>query len=178
MHPQPRTPLGTDVDALPDRMRLTIDVIAATALLATSLLAAGRLSAQASSNVDCFRQPRVRGDSAARGPLSADSTRSADPRGADVILLASVSAREVRFQSQPRISVRLCGGFDSVRVVERRNLPERVVPGVTYRDVYVAVEILGHIYADCLRERLAGDRSSPCPSSADSGRAAPRRPSQ
>ena len=74
------------------------------------------------------------------------------------------------------MSVRLCGGFDSVRVVERRNLPERVVPGVTYRDVPVAVEILGHIYADCLREGLASGRSAPCPRAADSVRTAPRRP--
>jgi hypothetical protein len=159
-------------------MRLAFDAIAPLALLTSALLAPLELSAQATSSTDCFAQPRMRSDSAARTPAVADSGRLPDRRGADVILLASVSAREVRFQSQPRISVRLCGGFDSVRVVERRNLPQRVVPGVTYRDVYVAVEILGHIYADCLRERIAGDRTSACPSAADSSRAAPRRPPQ
>lgn len=150
--------------------------MAPVALVASALLAPAELLAQAASTADCFAQPRARGDSTIRARTAADTGRFAD-RGADVILLASVSAREVRFQSQPQISVRLCGGFDSVRVVERRNLPERVVPGVTYRDVYIAVEVLGHIYADCLRERLAGERSNACPSGADTTRAAPRRPS-
>lgn len=160
------------------RMRPTFAAVAPVALVASILLAPGELSAQAASNTDCFSQPRVRSDSASRTRSTADSGRLADRRGADVVLLASVSAREVRFQSQPQISVRLCGGFDSVRVVERRNLPERVVPGVTYRDVYVSVEVLGHIYADCLRERLAGQRSNACPSDADTARVAPRRPPQ
>jgi hypothetical protein len=46
--------------------------------------------------------------------------------------------------------VRLCGGLDSVHVVERRNLPDPVVAGHTYRDVYVAVEIFGRLNADCI----------------------------
>ena len=63
----------------------------------------------------------------------------------------------MRFASQPRIRVRLCGGvLDSVRIVERRNLPDPVQPGVTYRDVYIAVEILGHLNAECLADRITG----------------------
>lgn len=74
-----------------------------------------------------------------------------------IILFASASAREVRFASQPRIQVRLCGGvLDSVRILERRNLPDPVQPGVTYRDVFVAVEILGHLNAECLASRITG----------------------
>jgi hypothetical protein len=173
--PRAITALGMDVETPRGGMRpITAGQIA---LLASALLAPSALSAQAVSDTGCFAQPRVRGDSAARGRSAIDSSRARERgRGADVIVLASVSAREVRFQSQPQISVRLCGGFDSVRVVERRNLPERVVPGVTYRDVHVSVEILGHIYADCLRERLRGERPSACPSSTDSSRAAPGRP--
>lgn len=173
--PRAITASGMDVETPRGRMRLI--TAGQVALLVSAAFAPVALSAQAPSDTGCFAQPRVRGDSAARGPIATDTSRAHERgRGADVILLASVSAREVRFQSQPQISVRLCGGFDSVRVVERRNLPERVVPGVTYRDVYVAVEILGHIYADCLRERLRGERSSACPSSTDSSRAAPGRP--
>ena len=66
------------------------------------------------------------------------------------MLLAAASAREVTFAKQPEIRVRLCGGFDSLRVVERRNLPTPVVAGRTYRDVYVAVEIFGRLNADCI----------------------------
>ena len=110
----------------------------------------------------------------ARDSLPPDSTRStrgsgaALSRGPAIILRATASAREVRFASQPRIRVRLCGGvLDSVRIVERRNLPDPVQPGVTYRDVFIAVEILGHLDAECLASRITGSgaaRADPCAS--------------
>jgi hypothetical protein len=76
-----------------------------------------------------------------------------------LVLRAAVSAREIRFTGQPRVVVRLCGAVgDSVRVLERRNLPSPVVAGTTYRDVYVAVEILGHLDGQCLAARLTGVR--------------------
>jgi hypothetical protein len=162
-------------------MRFTPSELTCAALVASTLLLPVTAVAQAPpESGGCFAQPRAQRDSAppsgARG-AARDTTAGAAARGvADVILFASVSARELRFQSQPRVSVRLCGGFDSVRVVERRNLPERVVPGVTYRDVHVAVEILGHIYADCLREGIVSGRAAACPSSTDTARATPRRP--
>jgi len=85
-------------------------------------------------------------DSAARRPSSRpDTTKSAA-----VILFAAASAREITFAKQPEIRVRLCGGLDSIHVVERRNLPNPVVTGHTYRDVYVAVEIFGRLNADCI----------------------------
>jgi hypothetical protein len=72
---------------------------------------------------------------------------------------ASVSAREVRFAKQPQLRVRLCGGtLDSVRVIERRNLPSPVRVGTTYRDVFIAVEILGHLNASCLGAAIQGQR--------------------
>ena len=86
----------------------------------------------------------------ARGPRAA-----AQGDNAAIVLRASASAREVRFASPPRIRVRLCGALmDSVRVVERRNLPDSVQAGTTYRDVYIAVEILGHLNARCLASRI------------------------
>src|SRR5687768_8174660 len=76
-------------------------------------------------------EPAVRPDtrdtsrSLPRDSMSRDSTQRAQtPRGPasanpSVVLYASASAREVRFGSQPRILVRLCGAVtDSVRVVE------------------------------------------------------------
>src|SRR5881394_3757365 len=89
---------------------------------------------------------------------------------AAVVLFAEASAREVRFAAQPRIVVHLCGAVtDSVHVIERRNLPERVQPGVTYRDVYIAVEIIGHLDAECLARRIgvAPDATGAAPASAD-----------
>lgn len=106
-------------------------------------------------------------DSAARARPSTDSARrtsSSQQLGAapDIILRASVSAREVTFRTQPQVSIRLCGGtLDSVRVVERRNLPTPVVAGTTYRDVYVAIEILGHLTGSCIANGLTGGRAAP-----------------
>src|SRR5215210_5716157 len=97
-------------------------------------------------------------DSAGRGSDTSARAR-ADTAGfgvggartgpADILLLVGVHADEVRFASQPRVRVRLCWGGDTVRVVQRDNLPSPVVPGTTYRNVYIAVELLGRINADC-----------------------------
>lgn len=97
-----------------------------------------------------------------------------------IALLASAEAREVRFAREPRVRVRLCGGLDSVRVVERRNLPRPVVAGQTYRNVYVAVEILGRLDAECLAERLgvrdaAGEARGACAALSVEGGAASTR---
>jgi hypothetical protein len=97
---------------------------------------------------------RIGGDTARRSAVAEPS--QARPT---IILYAEASAREVRFAAQPRIVVRLCGALsDSIRVVERRNLPERVQPGVTYRDVFVAVEIIGRLNAECLAQRITRER--------------------
>jgi len=108
----------------------------------------------------------VRADSTRRDTSAAPRTeRQAASDQATVIIRASASAREVRFASQPRILVRLCGALsDSVHVVERRNLPDPVQPGATYRDVYIAVEIMGHLNAECLSARIT--RTAPRDSAA------------
>ena len=113
----------------------------------------GSLGAQAVSGGAC--PPAAPGVAGPRDSSQAalDSARPAirsDTGAVDIVLLASASVREVRFNRQPEIRVRLCGGLDSVRVVERRNLPDRVVVGQTYRDVHVVVEVLGRVNAACL----------------------------
>src|SRR5688500_4076394 len=52
----------------------------------------------------------------------------------DVVIRASASAAALTFNGQPRASVDLrgCGLRDTVHVVERTNLPNPVVTGVTY----------------------------------------------
>lgn len=86
----------------------------------------------------------------------ADSAR-ADTAGAVVVIRASMEADEVTFRTEPRASARVAGcAGPTVRVVERRNLPERVEAGTTYRDVRIAVEIVGRVEASCLAA-LAGD---------------------
>ena len=143
--------------------------------LATTLVLPSRAAAQAPSpatpavrdSAGCFEAHATSG--AQRDSLR-DTTRARGSSGVApgapaISLFASASAREVRFTSQPRIRVRLCGGIlDSVKVLERRNLPDPVQPGVTYRDVYIAVEILGRLNAECLAGRVTGglDSSGAC----------------
>jgi hypothetical protein len=38
--------------------------------------------------------------------------------------------------------------------VQRDNLPSPVVPGTTYRNVYIAVELIGRINAECLANSI------------------------
>lgn len=95
----------------------------------------------------------------ARQPMRADTSAlldSAPGTNPALRLIASVQAEEVRFARQPKICVRLHGDaqLDSVRIVGRRNIQSPVVVGTTYRNVYVAVEILGHLNAQCIAARI------------------------
>ena len=100
--------------------------------------------------------PAVARAQAAPVPCAGDSAR-ADTAGAVAVIRASFTAEEVTFRSEPRASARVAGcAGPAVRVVERRNLPERVEAGATYRDVRIAVEIVGRVEASCIAS-LAGD---------------------
>ena len=80
---------------------------------------------------------------------------------ADVMLLVGVHADEVRFASQPHLRVRLCWGGDTLRVVQRDNLPSPIVPGTTYRNVYIAVELIGRVNAECLADMIGVGNNAP-----------------
>jgi hypothetical protein len=90
--------------------------------------------------------------------VNADSAR-AQGRRPDLLIVASVSAREVRFETQPDAEVRLtgCAALDTVIVTERTNLPDPVQPGVTYRDVRVGIEIRGWLDVQCVAALAAAD---------------------
>jgi hypothetical protein len=82
------------------------------------------------------------------------------------MLLVGIHADEVRFAKQPHLRVRLCWGGDTLRVVQRDNLPSPIVPGTTYRNVYIAVELMGRVNAECLADKIgvgnnASQRSQP-----------------
>ena len=67
----------------------------------------------------------------------------------DIEMGASAKAKRVKFKRVPRTDVRFVAGEedDAESTTVRENLPERVEPGVDYRDVRVAwragVEIEG-----------------------------------
>jgi hypothetical protein len=65
-----------------------------------------------------------------------DIDRIAQP---DIEIGAAVRAKRLRFHKKPETEVRFQGqpDIDSVSGSERENLPEKVEPGVTYRDIRV-----------------------------------------
>jgi hypothetical protein len=91
------------------------------------------------------------------------SPRNRPGREPDIEIGAAAKARKLRFRSKPRTNVEFEGrtrvkSDDRVEDVEletdsdsdRRNLPDEVEPGVTYRDVEVG-------WAARARARLPGD---------------------
>jgi len=91
---------------------------------------------------------RARADSASFGVGGARTGNST------IYLFVGVRANEVRFAKQPNVRVRLCWGGDTLRVVQRQNLPSPVVAGTTYRNVYVAVELIGRLNGECLSNAI------------------------
>jgi hypothetical protein len=139
-------------------MRLLAGTLLIIAGIADAQAPASAQRATSQSLATACPEPAQRDTSRARVDTSRARRSTNEPASAEsptIVLIAEASAREVRFAAQPRIVVRLCGAVtDSVRVIERRNLPEVVQPGTTYRDVYIAVEIMGHLDAQCLARRI------------------------
>jgi hypothetical protein len=80
---------------------------------------------------------------------------------APIRLLARVHAAELRVAVQPLASISdvACPPHDTIRVLLRRNLPEPVEPGVTYRDVEIVFEFRTHLAVLCtplLRRLIEG----------------------
>jgi hypothetical protein len=75
--------------------------------------------------------------------------RPSRPHSADIELLASVQAHRLRFDERPQTEVRFFGepGHESASGSDRTNLPERVEPRVTYRDVRVDYRLASRLAA-------------------------------
>ena len=112
--------------------------------------------------------PRARADSVSFGVGGA---RTGNPT---ISLFVGVHADEVRFAKQPQVRVRLCWGGDTLRVVQRENLPSPVVAGTTYRNVYVAVELIGRLNAECLSNAIGVGNQQTTPRPGVAQAAAPR----
>ncbi len=65
------------------------------------------------------------------------------PDNADIELTAKVKTRELYFEEVPETEVRFTGHpeRESVSGTERENLPERVRPGIMYRNASVRLRI-------------------------------------
>jgi hypothetical protein len=137
------------------RFRCSVGVGIAVAL---SVSVPGAVRAQDTSSGQPAACVSATGPDAGTGVPDTAARASRDSVHPALRLFAAVQADEVRFDKQPKICVTMRGDarLDSVRVVGRRNLTSPVVRGTTYRDVYVAVEILGHLDAECISARITG----------------------
>jgi hypothetical protein len=75
----------------------------------------------------------------ATSPKEGQGRELSDEEPADVELFTGVRAQRLRFGAVPDMEVRFDGepGERSSSRTERKNLPEKVAPGKTYRDVEV-----------------------------------------
>jgi hypothetical protein len=75
------------------------------------------------------------------------SSRPSRPEKADISFTAEVGARELRFHDAPNTRVEFSGspGHESASGSDRRNLPQRVRPTVTYRDVQVDYRLVAKL---------------------------------
>jgi hypothetical protein len=95
------------------------------------------------------------------------SKRPSRPRVADIEFVASVQADELRFDEPPETDVRFFGepGHESASGSDRTNLPEKVEPGVTYRNVRVDYRLASRLTLPTsrVREQARGARANDGP---------------
>lgn len=101
-------------------------------------------SVQKSYGEKAIPQQRYTGRAAQEGRDAAGGVANSD-----IDFSATVKARELRFEEEPQTQVRFWGHPErnSVSVNERKNLPEKVRQGVTYRDVVVRSRIASELVA-------------------------------
>ena len=72
------------------------------------------------------------------------------PENPDIEFTANVKAKELHFEEVPETEVRFSGspGRESASGTDRKNLPDEVEPGVTYRDPEVRLRIASALARD------------------------------
>jgi hypothetical protein len=85
--------------------------------------------------------------------------RPASLENPEIEFTADVKARELCFETVPETEVRFFGSPDreSASGTDRKNLPEEVEPGVTYRDPEVRLRIASAIAGDAAGSRKEAD---------------------
>jgi hypothetical protein len=86
--------------------------------------------------------------------------RQSHPRSPDIEFTASLQADELRFDEPPETDVRFSGepGHESESGSDRTHLPEKVDPGVTYRDVRIDYRLANRLKEPAYRP---GERGRP-----------------
>jgi hypothetical protein len=99
----------------------------------------------------------------------AASSPSVPEDDADLVIIANVTAKELKFETVPNPNVEFPGQprRETEWSAERTNLPPQVEPGVTYRDIGIRLKIVSRfadidrIVAEALGERPMSDDAAP-----------------
>jgi hypothetical protein len=89
--------------------------------------------------------------------------RRSRPHSPDIEFTASLQADELRFHEPPETEVRFSGepGHESESGSDRTHLPEKVEPGVTYRDVRIDYRLANRLNEPAHQPRDRGRPSQP-----------------
>jgi hypothetical protein len=80
-------------------------------------------------------------------PVLPEIRSDADVQDADVAIIANVTAKELRFDAVPNPSVEFLGKDKTQTIwhADRYNLPDKIEPGVTYRNVGIRLKITSRL---------------------------------
>jgi hypothetical protein len=89
--------------------------------------------------------------------------RPSRPHSADIEFTALLRANELRFDESPQTEVRFSGQPDheSAAGSDRTNLPEKVDPGVTYRNVRIDYRLASRLIGPAPLDREQPDSPRP-----------------
>jgi hypothetical protein len=87
--------------------------------------------------------PREEPTTALDATAAGETEGEVDPDTADISITATVRIRELRFDAEPKAHVEFSGEPERITqdTTERENLPDKVEPGVTYKNVVVRLTI-------------------------------------
>jgi hypothetical protein len=112
-------------------------------ILLAVVLALGAPAAWAQPPAEPAQPPAEDPSAAPETTAAGEIEGEVDPDTADISITATVRIRELRFDAEPRTHVEFSGQPERITqdTTERENLPDKVQPGVTYRDVVVRLTI-------------------------------------
>jgi hypothetical protein len=170
-------------------MRIVLPVVSALCLLYTpSGIAQSRPRPKPANPIKTETAPRQPQQAAPALPVLPDIRNDPDVKAADIAIIANITAEELRFDVVPNSTVEFPGKPQSKTIwqAERFNLPDKIEPGVTYRNIGIRLKItstladIDRIVAEALGEiPLSQDKTSPNDASAPaSAKPSPKAPAQ
>jgi hypothetical protein len=110
-------------------------------------------------------------------PVLPDIRNDSDVKAADVAIIANITIKEMRFDSVPDPKVEFLGKDKTTTIwhTDRYNLPDKIEPGVTYRNVGIRLKItstladIDRIVAEALGEIPVNDSNKSSPTTVTPG---------